>query len=164
MRTIIKQCLNCGKDFKTLVKEVKRGNGKFCSLKCSSRFIWKNQPIKLANGICSYCGKHFFRSPSKLSQSKYGLTFCSRNCKDSAQRIGGLKPLQKYNKKYCSQYRIVALRELPNQCNRCGYSEHPQILVVHHKDHNRKNNTISNLEILCPNCHACEHYLQNITS
>lgn len=42
-------------------------------------------------------------------------------------------------------------------CNRCGYDEHPRILGVHHIDRNKKNNDLSNLEVLCPNCHSLEH-------
>lgn len=34
------------------------------------------------------------------------------------------------------------------------------ILKVHHKDRNRKNSLPDNLEILCPNCHDLEHFLQ----
>ena len=30
--------------------------------------------------------------------------------------------------------------------------------VLHHKDRDRHNNDISNLEILCSNCHAIEHW------
>lgn len=43
-------------------------------------------------------------------------------------------------------------------CQRCGWDIAP-ILELHHKDRNRKNNTLSNLEFLCPNCHTLEHYL-----
>jgi predicted HNH restriction endonuclease len=42
-------------------------------------------------------------------------------------------------------------------CNRYGYNSEPKILGVHHKDRNRHNNDISNLEVLCPNCHSLEH-------
>lgn len=42
-------------------------------------------------------------------------------------------------------------------CQRCGYDTHPEILGVHHKDRNRKNNHSDNLEVLCPNCHSIEH-------
>jgi hypothetical protein len=48
-------------------------------------------------------------------------------------------------------------RNLINQCNRCSYNKEPRILGVHHKDRNRDNNNISNLEVLCPNCHSLEH-------
>jgi 5-methylcytosine-specific restriction endonuclease McrA len=42
-------------------------------------------------------------------------------------------------------------------CERCGYDEEPRILGVHHKDRNRKNNELANLEVLCPMCHSLEH-------
>ena len=48
-------------------------------------------------------------------------------------------------------------RGLLNKCERCGFDKSPQILGVHHKDRNRKNNEMINLEVLCPNCHSMEH-------
>jgi hypothetical protein len=42
-------------------------------------------------------------------------------------------------------------------CQSCGLSEWrglPAPLELHHKDGNRNNNHPSNLQILCPNCHA----------
>jgi len=30
---------------------------------------------------------------------------------------------------------------------------------VHHKDRNRENNEIENLELLCPNCHSEDHFI-----
>lgn len=46
------------------------------------------------------------------------------------------------------------------KCERCDYDKR-EILVVHHKDRNRKNNVLENLELICPNCHGEEHYLEN---
>ena len=43
------------------------------------------------------------------------------------------------------------------KCARCGISEwlgQPAPLELHHIDGNRSNNDVSNLQILCPNCHA----------
>jgi 5-methylcytosine-specific restriction endonuclease McrA len=45
----------------------------------------------------------------------------------------------------------------PQYCLVCGYDEHPSILEVHHIDKNRKNNELSNLTVLCPNCHSLVH-------
>ncbi|HBL39700.1 TPA: hypothetical protein DDZ10_03465 [Candidatus Uhrbacteria bacterium] len=42
-------------------------------------------------------------------------------------------------------------------CERCEYGNY-KILHVHHKDRDRKNNELDNLELICPNCHAEEHY------
>jgi 5-methylcytosine-specific restriction endonuclease McrA len=94
-----------------------------------------------------------------MSNSKSGLFFCSREHKDLAQRIGGIKEIQPdhYGEGKYSKYRTKALRFLEQVCNRCGYQEHPEILQAHHIDHNRSNNDIKNLEMLCPNCHALEH-------
>ena len=44
-----------------------------------------------------------------------------------------------------------------HKCECCGNTEwmgHPIPLELHHKDGNHFNNELSNLELLCPNCHA----------
>lgn len=44
-----------------------------------------------------------------------------------------------------------------DKCERCGISEwqgKKLTLELHHKDGNHYNNTLSNLQILCPNCHS----------
>jgi len=39
-------------------------------------------------------------------------------------------------------------------CNRCGTTNK---LCVHHKDEDRTNNSLENLETVCRRCHALEH-------
>lgn len=44
-----------------------------------------------------------------------------------------------------------------HKCECCGNTEwmgYPIPLELHHKDGNHFNNELSNLELLCPNCHA----------
>ena len=46
-----------------------------------------------------------------------------------------------------------------NKCEECGWNRvHPKTKVVplnvHHVDGNKFNNHISNLKVLCPNCHS----------
>lgn len=44
-----------------------------------------------------------------------------------------------------------------HMCEICGNTEwngFPIPLEIHHKDGNRQNNELDNLQILCPNCHA----------
>ena len=43
-----------------------------------------------------------------------------------------------------------------DKCVLCNY-DNPRALVIHHKDRNRENNHISNLIILCANCHQLIH-------
>lgn len=44
------------------------------------------------------------------------------------------------------------------KCERCNYDDHPAGIEIHHKDRNRENNSIENLEVLCAICHRIEHY------
>jgi hypothetical protein len=44
-----------------------------------------------------------------------------------------------------------------HRCNRCGITEWnglPTPIELEHKDGNHHNNSLNNLELLCPNCHA----------
>lgn len=74
---------------------------------------------------------------------KYKL---SEPSKDKAQYSRGLK--------------IRLINERGPKCERCGYKKY-EILQVHHKDRKRHNNELTNLELICPNCHFEEHYLEN---
>jgi 5-methylcytosine-specific restriction endonuclease McrA len=42
------------------------------------------------------------------------------------------------------------------KCEKCGEGN-SEVLVVHHRDRNRKNNKPDNLAILCANCHMKMH-------
>jgi len=50
-------------------------------------------------------------------------------------------------------------------CSACGKKEtNPNFdLVVHRKDKNNKNNELSNLEVLCQNCHGKEHMRRRLS-
>jgi predicted RNA-binding Zn-ribbon protein involved in translation (DUF1610 family) len=53
--------------------------------------------------------------------------------------------------------RLIREQVKPHQCERCGNVEwlgQPIPLELHHKDGDRTNNRLENLEFLCPNCHA----------
>jgi len=53
--------------------------------------------------------------------------------------------------------RLIAEGIKPQRCECCGLTEwvgHPVPLELHHKDGDRTNNVLSNLELVCPNCHA----------
>lgn len=63
------------------------------------------------------------------------------------------------NKKYFDNrnaYTRLAFTKFKKQCNRCKIKD-LRVLIVHHKDRNRNNNKLTNLEILCCNCHQIEH-------
>ena len=143
------------------------------------------------NTICSVCGKPIYRRPIQLKRTQgrafcgkicYGIS--CRNEKPCV--ICGTPILSGANKKTCSRacanrhregikyklnrphdkveyYRGLKLRLFEQRgkiCERCGHNVF-EILQIHHKDRNRNNNALENLEIICPNCHAAEHYMKN---
>lgn len=151
-------CGVCQETFSAKLSEIHRGNGKYCSRKCSS----KSRPHKELNAICSFCGGKFLKSPSKIKRSKSGLLFCSREHKDAAQRIvnGFIQLHPSHYGTGTSDYRNIALDHYGLWCQKCENSFPEEILEVHHKDKNRKNNELSNLEVLCCNCHASKHRIR----
>lgn len=150
---IQKTCSECQNDF--FVRRAWCEKQKFCSQKCSaiSRARESTQEVS-----CAYCNKVFRKALTRLN-TKSGLHFCSRVHKDLAQRIGGIKEIQpSHYGTVNTNYREVAFRNNKAECVRCGYDKYTNVLVVHHIDRDRTNNVLENLEILCPNCHAEEHY------
>lgn len=160
MTIIIKQCLNCNNEFNPPMREVNRGNGKFCSIKCSGEYNGKMRPKPQPNTECAWCHIPIYRNTTRLSLSKSGLYFCSDDHKNQAQRIDGLKELSlpHYGNGH-TNYRgkVFGTSKRQKKCERCGYDQHEAAIIVHHRDRNRENNTDENLEVLCANCHAIEH-------
>ncbi len=154
-RTYIEyQCDNCGTNHSKPKKNLKTKN--FCSPKCYNKSLCSQITV-----TCALCDKEHTKKKSQLHNSKSGLYFCSRVCKDKGQSIeGGIKEIQPphYNTGEFT-YREKAFSSYPHKCNRCNYNELIDILEVHHKDCDRTNNNLENLEILCPNCHLKDHFI-----
>lgn len=146
-------------------RELNRGGGLYCSRICMGRHHSHTSAMQYAtnhppNAICAFCQQAFYKQKSHFANSRSGLLFCTRHCKDQAQRLeSGIVAIQPSHYDLGqSVYRAAALRNYPNICNSCGYDTIPDILEVHHKDHNHTNNSLENLEILCPRCHAEHHF------
>lgn len=139
-----KECEVCGKLFKT----VPSSSQQFCcSFKCSGIRKRKTLPTK----ICTYCNKEF--TPKKRE-----IRTCSKSC--SAKRRATLIKLQRkeIHKTLQPNRRIENRKILGNKCKKCGWDKEVGILELHHIDRNRYNNTIDNLQLLCPICHSLEHF------
>lgn len=161
MSFIKKNCLQCNNIFDAPKREVNRSNGKFCCRQCARLYNSLHKPEPVPNVSCAHCGVNFYLNDTQKKNSKSGLYFCCRDHKDNAQRIGGIAAIMPShyglgNGKY--SYRKTTLNERPPICERCGYDKHEAAIVIHHKDHNRENNKSENLEVLCANCHAIEHW------
>lgn len=104
---------------------------------------------------CPVCEKEFETQENHPRQK----TTCSHACANTYFRSGENNP--NYREEVSSTYRQLALRHYKKVCNKCGYCKIPEILQVHHIDRNRRNGVLSNLEVLCPNCHQEEHFKNN---
>lgn len=136
----------CGKAIYKRPIEIKRNNGRvFCSVGCYGISCRKEKP-------CVVCGKLILAQLNKKT--------CSRSCANVHR--AGIKyklnsPRDKVKSRRALKLRLLKLKG--KLCERCGYQKF-EILQVHHKDRDHMNNDLDNLELICPNCHYEEHYLE----
>jgi len=140
-------CLICKKLIYRRPVEMERNHGRsFCGSACFGVFCRKEKP-------CAICGKPILSGDNKKT--------CSRACANK-NRIGmnySHRPLRdKVKNQRSLKIRLLNLRG--KRCQRCGYDK-IEILQVHHKDRKKDNNNLGNLELICPNCHYEEHFLEN---
>lgn len=144
------KCKVCGKYIESYKSQMKSA----CSLECRNKLLRTGSYIN-----CSLCGKSFYRPKSKQN-NKSGFNFCSVECKSNAQtmhdKFRDMIPKHYGNGK--NSYRAKAFNNLEHKCKDCGETR-KYMLVVHHKDGNRNNNLLDNLEILCHNCHTTKHLI-----
>ncbi|WP_394999040.1 hypothetical protein [Acinetobacter sp.] len=156
MKYITATCSQCGKSTEKQVKyynyAIKRGHKLFCSIIC-------NNENKLRSRICNcaQCDKSITKPFSALAKSQSGNTFCDRTCatifNNTFYKSGKNHANFKHGRSgYRNKVEIA-------KCNRCGYNKYIEILQVHHRDRDRSNNKVENLEVLCPNCHQVEHHI-----
>ncbi len=143
-------CLFCKNPFSAYFKANRPR--KCCSAECSSKL----RTIRI-EADCALCGKTFSRVPTKMLTEHM---FCSRPCKNQAQRLGNKKFLSMQPAHYGknTSHNILCRRVKPWHCEEC-FEKRAFVLVVHHIDGNRKNNPLdaSNWEVLCGSCHLTRH-------
>ena len=153
------KCDNCGEQFNKKPSKIKLSDKHFCSNKCSS----ESKKVTI-NVKCDECGIVVDKRPSDLKKTKNGKHFCGRSC---AQKYHGKTHRKENHPNWKGEnktsYRTFAFESKPKVCNSCGYDEEVRILQVHYIDHDRSNNNLDNLEILCPNCHAVKHLVEHET-
>jgi len=82
---------------------------------------------------------------------------CGRSCANTHR--AGIKYKIGSPKDTVKSQQALKVRLLKDRCyiyQRCTYNKF-EILQIHHKD--RENNSLENLELVCPNCHCEEHFL-----
>ena len=140
------KCVVCKSPIYRRPIEIERNKGNvFCSISCYGLSCRKEIP-------CVTCGKLILTGLNKKT--------CSRSCANKHR--AGIKYKIGRPRDKARTARILKLRlieERGKNCERCGYGKY-EILQIHHKNRNKKDNEKENLEIICPNCHYEEHYLE----
>ena len=73
-----------------------------------------------------------------------------------------LKNWEEYTRIVRLKPHLIKLRgDSCESCESNTWLQKPISLEVHHKDGDRTNNDLSNLQLLCPNCHSYTDYYRN---
>lgn len=139
-------CLVCNKPIYRRKSQIKQNNNHvFCSMICYGKFIRKEVP-------CPVCGTLIMAGLNKKT--------CSRACSNT-HRTGIRYKMNRPHDKVVNLrgLKIRLLSIFGKKCRRCSYDK-VEILQVHHINRNRSDNELTNLELICPNCHFEEHFLE----
>lgn len=144
---LMNECAGCGSQ---------TSNAKYCSRSCSVRINNALTPKRRRRApiVCPGC-----------NNQTYNLKFCSQVCQHNAARNvkiqewlsggSGSSPSG-----YLASWARNYIRELHHDsCEKCGWNEKHPIsgaipVQIDHIDGDPRNNTFSNLQLLCPNCHS----------
>lgn len=137
-------CEKCQISFYVMPSRLKHGNPRFCSTKCYDKAgnnnpNWK-KPWRESQR------KAFYENPNR-PKFKTGL--------DNPNHTRFVDNLNFWGSTI-AWYRTNLVKRI-GKCEICAFDD-KRILQVHHKDKNRKNNTRENVILVCPNCHALEHW------
>jgi|AMWB02.1.fsa_nt_gi hypothetical protein len=138
-------CLECNIEFEKQNSEVKRSINHFCSRSCSITYNNKLHPkrTKKNQKLCVSCGEPTIRNnkycSACISIRIYNITTDISTAKTDRTR------------------KSILLKTRKHECEICKTSKWkdlPISLELHHIDGDSDNNIESNLQLICPNCHA----------
>jgi predicted nucleic acid-binding Zn ribbon protein len=136
---------------------MRKFNKKECSV-CGNTYT----PIGSCSKYCSdECKKVILRS----KQKEYSARYNKKRGREVGVGSGGLTKSGKDNFNYKTGLGIFAklrpiIKEKIRYCERCNkdlINATRYEWCIHHKDHNRNNNSEDNFELLCKRCHQIEH-------
>lgn len=160
---ILRNCLNCNKEFFKYPSQLKNNGGRFCSLKCASSGKF-NQNYKgkdswlIEKRICKNCKNEFGITKRELSFKRGAGTFCSRSC--NGKYLVKSNP-EKYKLRRILGGYIYLYKKGHSTANSDGYiAEHRwnyeqflgRLLLqeeqVHHINRDKQDNRLENLMLL----------------
>lgn len=147
-------CRNCGKEFELNASEtrVKKGEVHYCSAKCRDEGRKTGKVIS-----CKQCGKQFYSIRNEFCSQKCARAYRSDHIDHKIYKENGY--LVKYENGYNKKGNVKIHRAIMEE--KLGRRLSPDE-IVHHKDGNRLNNDISNLEVMSRGDHSRLHRKQDL--
>jgi len=136
-------CDWCGSNFLAPIKELNRGNAKFCSRSCAAKN--RNDGRKTVIKDCVVC-------KNKFTTKAHNAKFCSGKCKSRHYRNNKLSNQRpRIQRKVYKALKISTDKNL--SCFICGWNEDQ--CDIHHITPRKEggNNSLKNLTVLCLNHH-----------
>jgi len=146
-----KETRTCGNCENTFIVGI-LSQRKFCSSSCSAKFSNKVRYGKSSRPKynCLNCENKIYK----------GRKYCSSDCSNKHHKkeffykieMGDTSLTEKHYKDYLKQ-------KFGNECMECGWNKINPItgnvpIQLEHIDGNADNNSLTNLKLLCPNCHS----------
>ena len=158
------ECINCGATKIIQTSHVKDGRTKTCGCGCT----YNDENSSPIEKECEICKKKFEVKP--LGQTRKYCYDCSPSYLNSTERTASIIILRRKMKEQAVQIK-------GGKCEKCGYNKCIGALQFHHRNPKEKSfglgqnesihswqdylNEVMKCDLLCANCHAETHYLNN---
>lgn len=158
-------CEQCGKEHDGTF-----GSGRFCCRSCSNKWVSLHQSAeakarKVEKGkdnlvhsstgkSVGFCSPDYWNESNRKKQSEIMSSLNKERVLERLERVfEGLETLQSNRLKWY----LISYGFKERKCESCGGTSwlgKDIPLELHHEDGDPSNNSLDNLKILCPNCHA----------
>jgi len=134
----------------------KKGCNKFCCRSCSATNSNKTRGLRISTRHSSKNEQYFCRNcENQIQITKHKKIYCTPKCQQDFQRKKSINE----GSASARSIKTFLIKKYGPFCMDCGWSkQNPSTKTIpielEHIDGNSENNLLTNLKLLCPNCHS----------